>query len=146
MHKLLFAVIWLIVGSFVAFAAMATPNYPIDYSTKEKILITPKVCKVYYDTMNLALKNYAVNVPYLEIAEALDKGILENMVDDEEYAGRAMASENLSVATDVVRNDSLFTTPTIVTRMDAADRIVADVYQHCRQIVGETRGVFARRK
>lgn len=143
LNKLMFVVIMLIVGSFVTFAAMASDG-PINYNEQDKMLVTPAVCQAHNDSMHLALMSYAVGVKFTEVVTILDKGILENIKDDDQYLGRTMTSMNIANAVKIVSKSAAFQTPTMADRLQMAEAIVNDAFISCRQEVGKTRGAYRR--
>ncbi|MCY1417400.1 hypothetical protein D9M71_329350 [compost metagenome] len=125
------------------FGTMALASGPINYNEQDKMLVTPAVCQAYNDSLDLALTSYAVGQPVTEIVTLLDKSIIENIKDDDQYLGRTLTSMNIAVAIKLVRSLANGN-KSMSDKLTAAKSVVNEEFISCRQDVGKTRGAYRR--
>ena len=135
----LFLFVMFFTGLFGALAFAA--NGPINYSEQEQLPVTPTVCQVFNNTMDMVLTAYAVGVPATEIMDTLDKSILENIKDDDQYLGRTMVSMYIAEAIKVMNGKPA---PSMADKLTIAKSLVDEMFISCRQDVGKTRGAYHR--
>lgn len=142
--KVMFAIFGLFfVGLFGTFAAEAKDT-PINYSVKEDLVITPNVCRIYSDTLSLALMSYATGVSSTDVTDLMDKEILAHIKDDEQYLGRTMASMALGISLRIMRDQVTADGPSMANKTTIAKNITEDTFISCRQEVGKNRGAYRR--